>query len=280
MTYFCRLGWLLPLGLLGFGATPADHAEAWVRRGAAAFEHGDYATALDAFTKAEERITDPGLVAFDKAAALYRLGRFREAELHYLRALDDANGQRRARSLYDLANSVVQQAQPRDLRLLTRAIGYYEECLRQPDIGPELAANARANLELAQTQLARAKAARDEQNPDEPEPDNPSAPPEQPREQGPTPRGNQIPGATESTGAGPEGSAQPGDTATGAHPTEAPPPPGVGNLPPIPDKDDLVPLSPEDTAAYLRQIAERVLRERREHKLRSKSTPSGQVKDW
>jgi hypothetical protein len=54
----------------------------------------------------------------------------------------------------------------------------------------------------------------------------------------------------------------------------------MGNLPPIPDQDELAPLSPEDTAAYLRRVAARVARERREHKqhLAPKAPPG--VPDW
>jgi hypothetical protein len=63
-------------------------------------------------------------------------------------------------------------------------------------------------------------------------------------------------------------------------PSSQSPPPGVGNLPPIPDQDRLMPMSPEDTTAYIRQVVERVRRERREH-ARERSAPAApNVKDW
>ena len=40
------------------------------------------------YEAAEVRITDPGLTSFNKAAALYRLGRYGEAERHYRTALE------------------------------------------------------------------------------------------------------------------------------------------------------------------------------------------------
>jgi hypothetical protein len=55
--------------------------------------------------------------------------------------------------------------------------------------------------------------------------------------------------------------------------------PGKGNLPVIPDQEQLQPLSPEDTAAYLDQLAERILRERREYRRQAGMAPPN-VKDW
>ena len=82
---------------------------------------------------AEEWTTDPGLVAFNKAAALYRLGRFREAELHYRRCREDAVGARRAKLLYDLANCLVQRAGEHDAEALAEAIHLYDECRLDPN---------------------------------------------------------------------------------------------------------------------------------------------------
>jgi hypothetical protein len=57
-------------------------------------------------------------------------------------------------------------------------------------------------------------------------------------------------------------------------------PPGEGNLPPVPDRDELVAMAPEDAAAHLEQAAERVLRERREHQHVTARPPSGSMRDW
>ena len=61
----------------------------FVRRGNEAFQRKDYTAALELYELAEERAADPGLVAFNKAATLSRLGRTREAELCYLRCMQD-----------------------------------------------------------------------------------------------------------------------------------------------------------------------------------------------
>src|SRR5207249_2654115 len=100
--------WLIPLAVGLVSASPALDAEQWLRLGNNAFERGAYPQALDCYARAEEFTTDPGLVALNEAAALYRLGRYREAELHYLRALEDATDARRARALLDLGNALVQ----------------------------------------------------------------------------------------------------------------------------------------------------------------------------
>ena len=88
---------LLLTALFLVSAAPLADAEALVRQGNAAFAKGAYTSAVDAYTKAEEHIADPGLVAFNKGTALYRLGRYRDAELHFRRSMEDAVGRRRAR---------------------------------------------------------------------------------------------------------------------------------------------------------------------------------------
>ena len=62
--------------------------------------------------------------------------------------------------------------------------------------------------------------------------------------------------------------------------TDQPRAPGEGNLPAVPDRDEMVPLPPEDAAAHLQQAAGRVLREQREHRTRSLKGPVPGVKDW
>src|SRR5262245_39430200 len=115
-------GWFGLLALALVSATPAGDPLQLVRQGNAAFERGDYPAALRFYEQAEPLITDPGLVASNKAAALYRLERYRDAELHYRYCLSDTTGQRRAEVLYDLANCLVQQEQGRSAKLLSDAI--------------------------------------------------------------------------------------------------------------------------------------------------------------
>ena len=146
---------MLPLALMSGSAT--DSAGKLLFRGDDAYERGDYGSAADAYSEAEYRTTDPGLVAFNKAAALYRLGLYGEAESCYSRSLEDAEGERRSQAFYNLGNCLVQQARDVDAAMLERAIASYEQCLREEPTDSTLAADARSNLELAKDLLSRAK---------------------------------------------------------------------------------------------------------------------------
>ena len=55
--------------------------------------------------------------------------------------------------------------------------------------------------------------------------------------------------------------------------------PGQGNLPPLPDRDEVAPLTPEDATAHLERAADRINRERREYRRRPPPTLR-HVKDW
>ena len=56
--------------------------------------------------------------------------------------------------------------------------------------------------------------------------------------------------------------------------------PGKGNLGTLPDTDQVVPLSPEQAAAHLRQAVERILAESRGYRQQSSRTLSRDVLDW
>lgn len=279
MSRITILVWTAFLSVVLVGAAPRDDPEELLRRGNDAFSRGDFRTALDWYQRAEERSTDPGLVAFNEAAAWYRLGDYREAELHYRRCREDAVGQRRARVLFDLANAIVQRAETRDVSLLEQAIGFYEECLRNDEAGEELKENARDNLELARVLLIRAKQAKKERNSDNSDSDNPQPP--KPMDTGPAPRhtADARLGSPDARDARQFQLDKKGGLAQGATSTQQPRP-GMGNLPPIPDQDELAPLSPEDTTAYLEQLTARIVRERKAGKQRSLSGPPRGVKDW
>src|SRR5438067_12382387 len=87
----------LPLLLFAFflfpfllASSPPDDPEDLVRRANAAVARGDAEAAEKLYAAAEERTADPGLVAFNMGAVLFPLGAFRDAELHYARAAEDA----------------------------------------------------------------------------------------------------------------------------------------------------------------------------------------------
>jgi tetratricopeptide (TPR) repeat protein len=286
---FATLGGMLVAVLALAGAGPATDPEALVRQGNAAFDRQDYAAAVDRYTRAEDRIADPGLVAFNKATAFYRLGAvteeaarrtglYREAELHYRRALEDAAGPRRLGALYGLGTSLVQQGTGRGAAPLLEAVRCFQECLKRPDLDPPFAEDVRHNLELAKLLWLQAKNTRGnpDANPPEGADDLPKKDPTRPESFQP---GGEDPGGATPNAKGDKVrvQAEPGKTPI---PTDQQPAPGTGNLPPVPDRDELVPMAPEDATAHLERAAAKVLRERRAHQQLAARPPASSVKDW
>jgi tetratricopeptide (TPR) repeat protein len=282
------VGWI-GLALVLVAAAPSADPLALVGQGNAAFARQDYPAAVELYTKAEDRILDPGLVAYNKATALFHLGAateevarraglYREAELHYRRALEDAPPPRRLRALYGLGTSLVEQGIGRGAPPLREAVRCFEECLKEPDLEEGFAADVRHNLELAKLLWLQAKNSRtnSDANPPDGGDDSPKKDPTRPE--------NYQPGGDEAGGATPNAKgdkvrvqAEPGKTPI---PTDQQPAPGTGNLPPVPDRDELVPMAPEDATAHLERAAAKVLRERHEHQQRSARPPATSVKDW
>lgn len=263
-----RLYWLVPLTALLLAATPELTPEDYVRQGNAAFERADYEEAVKLYNHAEERITNPGLVAYNKATALYHLRDFRGAEVHYRRCLEDATDGRRAAMLYNLGNCLLQESRGDNADQLKKAMACYDLCMKQEGAPDQVRADARHNLELAKLLWFKARQNRPNKepgtNPDEPK--EPPPDPKKPTEEKKTPSGNPDPGPNENPMAKGQPQPDPHDQRTPL-PTKEAPPPGSGNLPPIPDKGELPPMSPEDAAAHLQRAAERILRERRQHQL-------------
>jgi tetratricopeptide (TPR) repeat protein len=274
--------WLLPLVLLSVGAAPELTPEELVRQGNAAFERDDYAAALDAFTRAEERSTNPGLVAHNKAAVLYRLGRYDEAARHFEGCLEEAAGTRRAALLYDLGNCRMHQSGGTSTERLQHAIDCFSQCLRQNGIEPALRDDARYNLEVAKLMWARAKqaAANPDGNNQQDPPPEPSKPPDTKQPPETKNGGDPDPNLKVDPRSGIIGELDPKSAQQTPIPTREPPPPGKGNLPPIPDTAEPVDMSPEDAAEHVRRATERILRERRLHQQQSAPAPRGDLPDY
>jgi Ca-activated chloride channel family protein len=272
--------------LLGLAA--AVHPEDLVRQGNEAFAREDYAAAIELYTRAEGSIADPGLVAFNKATALYQLagspettGRratlYREAELHYRRALEDAVGLRRLGAWYGLGNSLLQQ-NGRGAEALRGAVHAYEQCLAQAEIDPELAVNVRHNLELAKLLWLQAKAARKDQSAEPPDEQDDPLKRNNPRpEDRGTTQTDKAPAPGGNSGEKVRAQLEPGQVPVEVKQPRAP---GTGNLPPVPDTDEMVALPPEDAAEHLQRATARVLHEGREHQKHFARAPAAGVKDW
>ena len=132
-----------------------------LRQGDAAYARGDYAAAATLYDQAGDRTTDPGLVAFDLAAAQYRLALAsdadraplaREAEQSY-RCCIAPGDTRRAQALYGLGNALLLRADGHDADALRAAVEAYQQCLTVSNIDNDLADNARHNLERARLLL-------------------------------------------------------------------------------------------------------------------------------
>jgi tetratricopeptide (TPR) repeat protein len=250
-----------------------------LRRGNAAYERGDFDKAAGAYLEVEARTTDPGLVAYDKAAALYQKGQIRDAERAYRCALEDATGVRRACALYGLATALVRQSPERGAEVLRDAIRSYDSCLREPDVGAELAEDARHNLELAKiliTLIPPKSSDKPDNQRDEKE-EQPKPPPE-PRTSPESGLEQSGQGKADARG---EKQRVRKDQAKDARQTDEGSSGAGRELPPVPDQEDPAPMSPEDAHEHLKRAAARVLGEQREHK--SKRRMRGNVEtglDW
>jgi tetratricopeptide (TPR) repeat protein len=253
-----------------------------VRQANGALGRKQYIDALKLYERAEERATDPGLVAFDEGVALYQKGDFAEAEVRFRLARQDrtAPSLRPLYATYNLAASIVQLPGDGDPAKLAEAVRLFEECLRDGDLDERLAADARHNLELAKMLWAQAKARparpKNERPPDDPEEN--SKPPQ------PRPEPQPQPGAGEGSASPTKGNAErtPVTQEQGTEPikTDGQQAAGAGNLPVIPDRDELTPMSREEAEAHLRQAIEKVMQEGRAHRQRAQKAPSGKVRDW
>jgi Ca-activated chloride channel homolog len=273
--------------LLAAAPPPSDPQEL-VRQGNAAFAREDYAAAVEFYSRAEEATLDPGLVAYNKAAALYRLAGqpdnaprraqlYREAEVQYRCSLEGATGARRAGALYGLGNSLLQQGAGRGAAVLRDAIRCYEQCLREEELAADLADDARHNLELAR--LLWLQAREDPNRPDSEPPENSNDPTKDDptRPNNPRPLGQeQGPGSANPGG---DRMAVKGEPGSQAVKTDTPPAPGASSLPPIPDNADLPNLSRDDALKHLELAVGEILAESRAHK-QSMKTPAHRVKDW
>jgi tetratricopeptide (TPR) repeat protein len=271
----------LAVSLIGAGrpATPEDS----IRQANDAFELGDLDAAEQLYAQAEERAADPGLIAFNKGTALYHLSDFRRGELCFRRALGDAAipSERRERALYNLGNCLVRQAGETDMRQLQSAIDCYEMVLRETqDEG--LRSDAGHNLELAKLLWAKARARRPqgERDPDWDEPKEPKQPPPDPTK---PPEGTGADGTDDGQkklDSGPKVDIGKGP-GTGLVPKEAEKAaPGQGNLPVLPDTEEVRSLPLEDIRAELQRAGQRLQRERQ--KLREEATMGERPRanDW
>jgi tetratricopeptide (TPR) repeat protein len=267
-------------------AAPPPDWEALVRQGDASFARGDYAAAVALYEQAQDRTTDPGLVALDLAAARYRLALASDAERPRLaqeaeqayRCCTGPGDPRRAPALYGVGAALLLKSDGRDADALQAAVEAYRQCLAEPGLGPELAEDARHNLERARLLLLqvvpRAAHTRDEL------PSGDGPPKAQPPDR--QPGAQQDPRDRPGVRVKPDRHGDPAKSQEGPKPVEPPepPPPGEGNLPPVPEGPDLPPLSAEDAARHLELAARRIHEEQKTHRRSKATAPPPNVPDW
>jgi tetratricopeptide (TPR) repeat protein len=292
-------GSCLLLALAVIGAAPLMDAEDLVRQGNGAYARGEFDRAADLYQQAEEHTTDPGLVAFNKATALAARGQFAEAATLYWLCLGDAGpqiaarlrqqpdralpgrlvgaaGPRLIRVLYNLGTSALQESQGKNPDLTEQAAVYFDHCLRLDPRDGTLRSNARHNLELAKEFLRlnpRPPGHDRKTNPDQPPDDKP--PRKDPNGNEQTDNGNE-PDRGQNGKTSNDRQTDPGDNPLATEERTA----GKGNLAPLPDQDELVPLSRDEVAQHLRQAVARILGERREYQKQAYSNKSSHVLDW
>jgi tetratricopeptide (TPR) repeat protein len=270
--------WVATLALLLVGAAPDGLTDDLVRQGNAAYARKDYAAAVEFYERAEERVVDPGLIAFNKGAALYRLGRYREAELSFRRCLEDGEvpGPRRLHALYDLGTSLLQLDDGKDLPGLEVAVKCLRLCRREAT-DSDLRERAGHNLELARLLLARAAAdpANSSPRPKSEDEDHKGGKQEEPQQ------GETGDPTLEKGSAARKGGAQLQDPTKGEQKAletkEALA--GKGNLKPLADSEELDRLDPQDIAAHLERAGKRIRGDQREQR-RSGVRTLPNVKDW
>ncbi|HVK17349.1 MAG TPA: tetratricopeptide repeat protein [Fimbriiglobus sp.] len=257
------------------GPPPSDAPEHLVRLGNEAYLRGDYAAAEQHYAAAAERTTDPGLVAFNRAAVSVQNGEPREAELYYLRALDDraAPPDRQAKALYNRGVCLLARGGSTDV--YRTAIDCFEKSLDRIPAGDPLSDRAEDNLELAKLLWAKAR----ETDKTRPRPKDlpPEVPEPEPPGAGPDP-GPDPSGPSGQPGTRPE--AIPGQPSDGAQRETNQKAPGAGNQPVVLDTDRPQPLTPEDTRAILQRLSERLEKDRRANARLLTGPERPDVKDW
>jgi tetratricopeptide (TPR) repeat protein len=253
-----------------------------IRAGNAAVARGEFDKADEWYAAAEERTPDPGLVAFNKANALFHRDRFTEAERHYTRALDDADSPpaRRASALYNRGVCLLKQG---GLAKLRAAIESFDRCLAGSPDDAALVADARHNLELAKLLWVEARAREQKKPlPNDPPPDSPPDPrPERPTPQTLDPFGEQdqlTADRSQQNGGPPEAIRGAGKGST-PRPTDEQTA-GKGKAPVLGKEDKLPDLTPDQVRQYWEGLAVRVANDRRTTAALTAPPERPNVKDW
>jgi tetratricopeptide (TPR) repeat protein len=284
-----RLVGILTSLLLLVAAAPRSSIDDLIRSGNQAFEAKKYAEAVRLYQEAEVLATDPGLVAYNKAAALYQMALaantpseaivyYRGAEEHFRCAAEERSAPRHLLARFGLANSLL-QGRAGDAGAIREAIRSYREVLTADGLDGALLDHARHNLGVAKLHLLRLEARKDPRKPPEEQGDGDNKKP--PREDRKDPGNPQDQGNPTQT----QGQPRPGDDNEQAKDGKKPVPTdrkeaGAGKEKPILDDLAAPPLTAEEAVEELDLAVQRILLEQRGKRFRSSRFPPGGVKDW
>jgi tetratricopeptide (TPR) repeat protein len=256
----------------GFGSGEAEA----IRHARWALERGHPDEALRRLERLADKTDDPGLVAYNRGVIRAALGEYRPAEIDFTRALADAAIPPWRRALAQSNRGICLLRHGSTAKQFRMAIDDFEKTLdAQPD-DPALLADTRYHLELAKLKWMEARTR-------EAKPPSPSEFANDPPRERPAPEQEQNrlgseddaprPGRPATATSGmttARGDARPTDVRTA----------GQGTLSPLPDSENVVWRTVEDTRAYLRKASERLTAERRANaKLLAGPDRKG-VRDW
>ncbi len=273
-----------PLLLLaGIAAQTPDSGSGEAPRRAAqdAWRRGDDAAAKLLYAAAGERSLDPGGIAFNLGVVHFRNKEYREADLQFQRALDDseAPAERRAKAFYNRGTGLIHLG---GLKAYRAAIEDFERCLNLSESDAELSRDAEHNLELAKLLWLEARAkSKDKPLPNERLPEEPPEAPPKPEKPDRTERNSRDPSGT-NTGDSKPGDIDPitglpkTDGATGTKKTVG----GKGNLPVSGEWNGWRPENEAEAREYLKRLAARLAKDRRELIDQTAPPEQANVKDW
>ena len=283
--YFLPFTFLI-LFLLAAAAPPqTETPDDLIRRANDVFRAGDKNTADKLYATAEERATDPGLVAFNRGAVQFDRKQYREAELSYVRALKDAAcpPERAAKAWYNRGTCLLHRGGSIDV--FRAAIACFEQTLDSAAAAEQLKDRAADNLELAK--LLWAEERKKEEN--KKKTPNTDVPPEENNQPKPLPE-NRPSDIQTDPGTGtktdkkdvPSKSGETPPQKGGTNPTETEKP-TVGNnanLEVLVDDAKVQSLSEKDARTNLAETANRIKREQ-QSLLRTLYGPDRpNVRDW
>lgn len=263
------------------GSSADVPSNALLRAANEAIRHKNVTGAVKLLSDCEERSTDPGLIAFNRGVMFFEAEEFREAELNFLRCLEDQAipTERRTLALYNRGVSLVRRGE--DEKALRAAVTCFEQCLDAAAADSPLSKDARHNLELTKLlwNQARAKQATPPTPNDRSEELLPRTQESTIDDMGPTPSGTeQTPGSPMAVPNSQQVQPQPSPMTQANAAQQVP---GRTTLPVIDgNANNIQKLSPDDTNALL-DLAEGRLQKARKRNEQMRAGPERpNVRDW